>query len=42
MSQWSVHSKFPPAVRPGHHIAVCPDDVGTSGANISRFSKYSG
>jgi hypothetical protein len=49
MNQRAVHSKFPPAFRPGDLVAVCPDNpdvvgasVGPSGANISRFAKYSG
>jgi hypothetical protein len=42
MNQWTVHPKFPPALRPGDLVAVCPDKVGPFGANISRFAKYSG
>ena len=42
MNQWAVPSKFPPAFRPGDLVAVCPEKVGSSGANISRFAKYSG
>jgi len=42
MNQGAGNSKFPPAFRPGDLVAVCPDKVGPSGANISRFAKYSG
>jgi hypothetical protein len=36
------YPKFPPPARPGDVVAVSPDDVGPSGANISRRAKYSG
>jgi hypothetical protein len=42
MNQMVKDPKFPPASRSGDVVAVSPDKVGPSGANISRFAKYSG